>query len=64
MYNRNSVLFYYGKTVLILYYTIISDLVGKHFRLAEVLYYKVLESVIKQEKKRLEEADLSVRIVQ
>ncbi|XP_039208331.1 retinoblastoma-like protein 2 isoform X1 [Crotalus tigris] len=35
------------------------DFVGKHFRLAEVLYYKVLESVIKQEKKRLEEADLS-----
>ncbi|XP_070616275.1 retinoblastoma-like protein 2 [Erythrolamprus reginae] len=35
------------------------DLVGKHFRLAEVLYYKVLESVLKQEKKRLEDADLS-----
>ncbi|XP_063168728.1 retinoblastoma-like protein 2 isoform X2 [Candoia aspera] len=35
------------------------ELVGKHFRLAEVLYYKVLESVVKQEKKRLEDADLS-----
>uniref|UniRef100_A0A8C6YGS8 Retinoblastoma-like protein 2 n=1 Tax=Naja naja TaxID=35670 RepID=A0A8C6YGS8_NAJNA len=35
------------------------DLVGKYFRLAEVLYYKVLESVLKQEKKRLEDADLS-----
>ncbi|KAG8144120.1 hypothetical protein E2320_001237 [Naja naja] len=35
------------------------NLVGKYFRLAEVLYYKVLESVLKQEKKRLEDADLS-----
>ncbi|KAJ6665980.1 hypothetical protein lerEdw1_000884 [Lerista edwardsae] len=35
------------------------DIVGKHFRLAEVLYYKVLESVIEQEKRRLGDADLT-----
>ncbi|XP_053256149.1 retinoblastoma-like protein 2 isoform X2 [Podarcis raffonei] len=35
------------------------EIVGKHFRLAEVLYYKVLESVIEQEKRRLGDADLS-----
>ncbi|XP_061449609.1 retinoblastoma-like protein 2 isoform X2 [Rhineura floridana] len=35
------------------------DIVGKHFRLAEILYYKVLESVIEQEKRRLGDADLS-----
>ncbi|XP_042293936.1 retinoblastoma-like protein 2 [Sceloporus undulatus] len=35
------------------------DVVGKHFHLAEVLYYKVLESVIEQEKKRLGDTDLS-----
>ncbi|XP_053126906.1 retinoblastoma-like protein 2 isoform X2 [Hemicordylus capensis] len=35
------------------------ETVGKHFRLAEVLYYKVLESVIEQEKRRLGDADLS-----
>ncbi|KAH0619639.1 hypothetical protein JD844_000452 [Phrynosoma platyrhinos] len=35
------------------------DVVGKHFYLAEVLYYKVLESVIEQEKKRLGDVDLS-----
>ncbi|XP_060643920.2 retinoblastoma-like protein 2 isoform X1 [Anolis sagrei] len=35
------------------------DIVGKHFHLAEVLYYKVLESVIEQEKKRLGDVDLS-----
>lgn len=39
---------------------IIADIVGKHFRLAEVLYYKVLESVIEQEKRRLGDADLTV----
>lgn len=39
---------------------IITDVVGKHFRLAEVLYYKVLESVIEQEKRRLGDADLTV----
>uniref|UniRef100_A0A8D0B9A7 Retinoblastoma-like protein 2 n=1 Tax=Salvator merianae TaxID=96440 RepID=A0A8D0B9A7_SALMN len=35
------------------------DIIGKHFRLAEVLYYKVLESIIEQEKRRLGDADLS-----
>ncbi|XP_054856396.1 retinoblastoma-like protein 2 [Eublepharis macularius] len=39
--------------------TFSKDIVGKHFRLAEVLYYKVLESVIEQEKRRLGDADLS-----
>uniref|UniRef100_A0ACB8EA38 Tubulin folding cofactor A n=1 Tax=Sphaerodactylus townsendi TaxID=933632 RepID=A0ACB8EA38_9SAUR len=39
--------------------TFSKDVVGKHFRLAEVLYYKVLESVIEQEKRRLGDADLS-----
>lgn len=38
----------------------VADTVGKHFRLAEVLYYKVLESVIEQEKRRLGDVDLSV----
>ncbi|XP_044283681.1 retinoblastoma-like protein 2 isoform X2 [Varanus komodoensis] len=37
----------------------VKDIAGKHFRLAEVLYYKVLESVIEQEKRRLGDADLS-----
>ncbi|XP_075393488.1 retinoblastoma-like protein 2 isoform X1 [Tenrec ecaudatus] len=32
---------------------------SKHFRFAEVLYYKVLESVIEQEQKRLGDRDLS-----
>ncbi|EMP41278.1 Retinoblastoma-like protein 2 [Chelonia mydas] len=36
------------------------DNAGKHFRLAEVLYYKVLESVIEQERRRLGDTDLSV----
>ncbi|XP_068117074.1 retinoblastoma-like protein 2 isoform X2 [Hyperolius riggenbachi] len=35
------------------------DIAKKYFRLAEVLYYKVLESIIEQEKKRLGDADLS-----
>ncbi|XP_006003016.1 retinoblastoma-like protein 2 [Latimeria chalumnae] len=35
------------------------DIATKHFRLAEVLYYKVLEAVIEQEKKRLGDTDLS-----
>ncbi|KAG8437703.1 hypothetical protein GDO86_008418 [Hymenochirus boettgeri] len=35
------------------------DLAKKHCRLAEVLYYKVLESIIEQEKKRLGDTDLS-----
>ncbi|CAH2324632.1 retinoblastoma 2 isoform X1 [Pelobates cultripes] len=35
------------------------DIAKKYFRLAEVLYYKVLESIICQEKKRLGDSDLS-----
>ncbi|XP_073461064.1 retinoblastoma-like protein 2 isoform X2 [Aquarana catesbeiana] len=35
------------------------DIAKKYFRLAEVLYYKVLESIIEQEKKRLGDVDLS-----
>ncbi|XP_054245817.1 retinoblastoma-like protein 2 [Indicator indicator] len=40
------------------------DVVSKHFRCAEVLYYKVLESIIEQEKKRLGDADLSAILEQ
>ncbi|KAF4010696.1 hypothetical protein G4228_001936 [Cervus hanglu yarkandensis] len=36
------------------------DIASKHFRFAEMLYYKVLESVIEQEQKRLGDMDLSV----
>ncbi|KAK6477027.1 retinoblastoma-like protein 2 isoform X1 [Huso huso] len=35
------------------------DIAVKRFRLAEVLYYKILEGVINQEKKRLGDTDLS-----
>ncbi|MEE6512107.1 hypothetical protein FKM82_019041 [Ascaphus truei] len=35
------------------------DIATKYFRLAEVLYYKVLESIIEGEKKRLGDTDLS-----
>ncbi|KAK2497364.1 hypothetical protein MC885_011584 [Smutsia gigantea] len=35
------------------------EIAGKHFRFAEMLYYKVLESVIEQEQKRLGDMDLS-----
>lgn len=40
------------------------DNASKHFRLAEVLYYKVLESVIEQERKRLGDTDLSAILEQ
>ncbi|XP_075851757.1 retinoblastoma-like protein 2 isoform X3 [Microcebus murinus] len=36
------------------------EVTSKHFRFAEMLYYKVLESVIEQEQKRLGDMDLSV----
>ncbi|XP_066875361.1 retinoblastoma-like protein 2 isoform X2 [Kogia breviceps] len=36
------------------------EIASKHFRFAEMLYYKVLESVIEQEQKRLGDMDLSV----
>uniref|UniRef100_A0A8C3VVK2 Retinoblastoma-like protein 2 n=1 Tax=Catagonus wagneri TaxID=51154 RepID=A0A8C3VVK2_9CETA len=35
------------------------EVASKHFRFAEMLYYKVLESVIEQEQKRLGDMDLS-----
>ncbi|XP_004583909.2 retinoblastoma-like protein 2 [Ochotona princeps] len=35
------------------------EMASKHFRFAEILYYKVLESVIEQEQKRLGDMDLS-----
>ncbi|XP_075044974.1 retinoblastoma-like protein 2 [Mixophyes fleayi] len=35
------------------------DIAKKYFRLAEMLYYKVLEAIIEQEKKRLGDTDLS-----
>ncbi|NXX50686.1 RBL2 protein, partial [Tricholaema leucomelas] len=40
------------------------DIASKHFQRAEVLYYRVLESVIEQEKKRLRDADLSAILEQ
>ncbi|XP_009868116.1 PREDICTED: retinoblastoma-like protein 2, partial [Apaloderma vittatum] len=40
------------------------DVASKHFRHAEVLYYKVLESVIEQEKRRLGDTDLSAILEQ
>ncbi|NWQ73816.1 RBL2 protein, partial [Columbina picui] len=40
------------------------DVASKHFRRAEVLYYKVLESIIEQEKKRLGDTDLSAILEQ
>uniref|UniRef100_A0A8C3LEK5 RB transcriptional corepressor like 2 n=1 Tax=Chrysolophus pictus TaxID=9089 RepID=A0A8C3LEK5_CHRPC len=40
------------------------DVASKHFRRAEVLYYKVLESVIEQERRRLGDADLSAVLEQ
>ncbi|KAM6117939.1 retinoblastoma-like protein 2 isoform 2-T2 [Pterocles gutturalis] len=40
------------------------DVASKHFRRAEVLYYKVLESVIEQERRRLGDADLSAILEQ
>ncbi|NWY71449.1 RBL2 protein, partial [Erithacus rubecula] len=40
------------------------DVASKHFRRAEMLYYKVLESVIEQERKRLGDTDLSAILEQ
>ncbi|OXB64264.1 hypothetical protein ASZ78_002979 [Callipepla squamata] len=40
------------------------DVASKHFRRAEVLYYKVLESVIEQERRRLGDTDLSAVLEQ
>lgn len=46
---------------MIFLFKIPADVASKHFRRAEVLYYKVLESVIEQERRRLGDTDLSVR---
>ncbi|NXR99804.1 RBL2 protein, partial [Oxylabes madagascariensis] len=40
------------------------DVASKHFRRAETLYYKVLESVIEEERKRLRDTDLSAILEQ
>ncbi|XP_053555473.1 retinoblastoma-like protein 2 isoform X2 [Bombina bombina] len=40
------------------------DLAAKYFRIAEMLYYKALESIIEQEKKRLGDVDLSMVLEQ
>ncbi|XP_066183961.1 retinoblastoma-like protein 2 [Sylvia atricapilla] len=40
------------------------DVASKHFRRAEMLYYKVLESVIEEERKRLRDTDLSAILEQ
>uniref|UniRef100_A0A8B9G9Q4 RB transcriptional corepressor like 2 n=1 Tax=Amazona collaria TaxID=241587 RepID=A0A8B9G9Q4_9PSIT len=40
------------------------DVASKHFRRAEVLYYKVLESIVEQERKRLGDTDLSAILEQ
>ncbi|XP_030907691.2 retinoblastoma-like protein 2 isoform X3 [Melopsittacus undulatus] len=40
------------------------DVASQHFRRAEVLYYKVLESIIEQERKRLGDTDLSAILEQ
>ncbi|NXG83546.1 RBL2 protein, partial [Stercorarius parasiticus] len=40
------------------------DVASKHFRRAEVLYYKVLEAVIEQERRRLGDTDLSAILEQ
>lgn len=51
-------------TIISLYVTVsfivYAEIASKHFRFAEMLYYKVLESVIEQEQKRLGDMDLSV----
>ncbi|NXP11893.1 RBL2 protein, partial [Thinocorus orbignyianus] len=44
--------------------TLSKDVASKHFCRAEVLYYKVLEAVIEQERRRLGDADLSAILEQ
>lgn len=46
--------------VIFVFFIIYAEIASKHFRFAEMLYYKVLESVIEQEQKRLGDMDLSV----
>ncbi|KAM4606841.1 retinoblastoma-like protein 2 [Discoglossus pictus] len=40
------------------------DIAAKYFRITEMLYYKVLESIVEQEKKRLGDPDLSMVLEQ
>lgn len=40
---------------------VLSDFAEKRLKLAEVLYYKILENVMVQEVKRLQGKDMSVR---
>uniref|UniRef100_A0A8B9CWG8 Retinoblastoma-like protein 2 n=1 Tax=Anser brachyrhynchus TaxID=132585 RepID=A0A8B9CWG8_9AVES len=49
---------------MIFLFKIPADVASKHFRRAEVLYYKVLESVIEQERRRLGDTDLSAILEQ
>uniref|UniRef100_A0A8C3CLK1 Retinoblastoma-like protein 2 n=1 Tax=Cairina moschata TaxID=8855 RepID=A0A8C3CLK1_CAIMO len=49
---------------MIFLFKIPADMASKHFRRAEVLYYKVLESVIEQERRRLGDTDLSAILEQ
>lgn len=44
-----------------LYIHTFADIAVKYFCLAEALYYKTLEGIIDQEKRRLGDSDLSVR---
>ena len=46
--------------MIFVFFIIYAEIASKHFRFAEMLYYKVLESVIEQEQKRLGDMDLSV----
>lgn len=40
---------------------VVSDFAEKRLKLAEILYYKILENVMVQEMKRLQGKDMSVR---
>lgn len=51
---------YFSLHVICVFFIIYTEIASKHFRFAEMLYYKVLESVIEQEQKRLGDTDLSV----
>lgn len=42
-------------------YIYLADIAVKYFCLAEAMYYKTLEGIIDQEKRRLGDSDLSVR---
>lgn len=52
--------YFFSLHVIFVFFIIYAEIASKHFRFAEMLYYKVLESVIEQEQKRLGDMDLSV----